>query len=165
MTSSHDNPPQRYQDIRVAAGLFKFNPETGYPLTRRQIALAYVNGSHIEVTLWELQKPGEGGNTGQTDVLVPYSTTNGKISSLPIPFCASDGGTNSISLVAGNFAVVKAKQPNTLPVWGLAVAYESDPTVVGVNVLRVDQGVDWTKGLFPITPVEVISVPNWDKRE
>ena len=53
-TSSHDNPPQRYQDIRVAAGLFKFNPELGYPLTRRQIALAYVNGSHVEVTLWEL---------------------------------------------------------------------------------------------------------------
>ena len=144
--STHDNPPQRYPDIRVAAGLFKFNPELGYPLTRRQVALAYVNSSHVEVTLWELQKPGEGGNTGQTDVLVPYSTTNGKISSLPIPFCTGNGGTNSISLVAGNFAGVKAKQPDTPPVWGLAVAYEVSATQVGATVLRVDQGVDWVRG-------------------
>ena len=79
-------------------------------------------------------------------MLVPYSTTNGKISSLPIPFCTGNGGTNSISLVAGNFAGVKAKHPDTPPVWGLAVAYEVNATQVGATVLRVDQGVDWAKG-------------------
>ena len=121
-----------------------------------------MNGSHVEVTLWELQKPGEGGNTGQTDVLVPYSTTNGKISSLPIPFCTGNGGTNSISLVAGNFAGVKAKQPDTPPVWGLAVAYEVNATQVGATVLRVDQGVDWAKSLFPITPMPPLTVPHYD---
>ena len=46
--------------------------------------------------------------------------------------------------------------------WGLAVAYEVSATQVGVSVLRVDQGVDWAKGLFPITPMPPLTVPHYD---
>ena len=149
----NSNPPPHYQDIRVAAGVFKFNPEKGYPLTRRQIALAYVNrdtDNKIQLELWEQLPPITPGFHQYADVA--------------LDFCHGHGEANSISLVAGNFAGVQAKQPDTPPVWGLAVAYESaNPTEgVAASVFRVDQGVDWNNSVFPLTAASRLTVPKQD---
>ena len=111
-------PPVHFWDNRMTTGLFKYAPGAGYPLNRRQIALAYQTGNgQLAIQLWDLLP---------NRTLAPFTAATTQ-------FC--NGTHNSFSLVAGNFAGVKAPQPQTLPLWGLAVAYESTITSEGVVAL------------------------------
>ena len=144
----------RFHDMHLAAGLFKFDPELGYSLNRRQLAVAWAkpqrcdtcDETQITMELWDLASPNSPGATPPSQwTLTRYDNWNNDT----LIFCNSSGSGQqnyaSFGLVAGNFAGVKANPAS--PLWGVAVAYESQAspgatTYANTLLFRVDQNIE-----------------------
>ena len=142
-----------YDDMHLAAGLFKFDPELGYPLNRRQLAVAWAmpgasqtsGRTNLQLELWELASPNSpGANPPSQWTLTRYDSTTDTKAVL----CFSGSSQQSYAsfgLVAGNWAGVKANPAS--PLWGVGIAYEGQvsqgsATQVTTQLYRVDQNID-----------------------
>lgn len=116
--------PLRRMRAQIAAGLFQFDPTTGFGLSRRQLALVYPSG----------QTGRFGIPFDALNVEILKITDNGQFSRLASTFLhrqdvslsssSSDhGGFSRFSLAAGRFIQFNAGSPGTNPQWSLLVSY------------------------------------------
>ena len=130
-----DKVDPQFHDIRLATGLFKFDPNAGFTLDRRQIAVAYKSGQSLEpyngVLMVQLLAVGDVGSPTWAINTLTWNTQAHCIGHLGLQ-------RSSFSLVAGAWAGVKANPAS--PLWGVAVAYEPISGFPGmlVQMGRVD---------------------------
>ena len=164
--------PLFYQDMHLAAGLFKFDPQLGYSLNRRQLAVAWpmhatsaiAQRTFLQLELWDLASPNSPGATPPSQwTLTRYDSSTGGRASLC--YGGSQQSYASFGLVAGNWAGVKADPAS--PLWGVGIAYEGQvgqgsAPLVTTQLYRVDQNIDPATANGPLTLAATTTIPKLD---
>ncbi len=117
--------PLRRMRAQIAAGLFQFDPATGFGISRRQLALVYPSGhagrfgipfDDLNVEILKITDNGQFSRLAST-----WLHRNSRESSTP--FGSNPGGLSRFSLAAGRFIRFDATSPGANPQWSLLVSY------------------------------------------